>query len=203
MPGVVNPLVANAPQPMLEHYQHKPFFINFPIGYVANSVNWFEGAGIPMSPFDDAGRQNPFPLVRVEAGDGENVLATSDAVLPVSSETSCSNCHSFPGDVPGARTDRPAKALQAAKLPVADKTADLEWDKSVPEAVSVEYAADINILRLHDLRHGPRYVKPVPDGGGVVHQQARPAGDRGQATPDAAHLSSVRGRPVECSGVLQ
>ncbi len=41
---------------------------------------------------------------------------------------------------------------------------------SVPEAVSLEYAADINILRLHDLKHGNRYVEPVDDGSGVVHE---------------------------------
>ena len=29
---------------------------------------------------------------------------------------------------------------------------------SVPLAVSIEYGADINILRLHDLKHGARYV---------------------------------------------
>ncbi len=127
MPGVVNPLVANEPQPMLEHYLNKPFFIHFPIGYVANKVNWYEGAGIPMSPFDDDGRQNPFPLVRVEASAGGAVLATSDAVLPVSSETSCSNCHSSAVDMPDARSTAPAERLLAAGLPVADKTADPEF----------------------------------------------------------------------------
>ena len=47
MPGVVNPMVANEPQPMLEHYLNKPFFIHFPIGYVANKVNWYEGGRHP------------------------------------------------------------------------------------------------------------------------------------------------------------
>ncbi|MEZ5502059.1 MAG: hypothetical protein R3E50_05150 [Halioglobus sp.] len=171
MPGVTNPMVANQPQPILEHYHDKPFFIGFPIGYVANGVNWFEAAGIPMSPFDDRGRQNPFPLVRVEASAAGTVLSTSDVVLPVSSETSCTNCHSNPADMPGARSTAPAEQLLAAGLPVANKTADpLHAAGSVPEAVSLEYAADINILRLHDLKHGTAYVDPVDNGGGVVHQ---------------------------------
>jgi hypothetical protein len=170
MPGVTDPMRANEPQPMLEHYIHKPFFIKFPIGYVADNVNWVEAAGIPMSPFDDAGRQNTFPLVRVEASAGGRVLATSDAVLPVSSETSCSNCHSGPGDITAARSNAPARALLRAGLPVADRTADPLLNSSVPLSVSVEYAADINILRLHDLRHGSRYVTPVAGGSGVVHE---------------------------------
>ena len=171
MPGVGDPWVANAPQPIHEHYRDKPFFVNFPIGYVAEAVNWYEAAGIPMSPFDDFGRQNPFPLIRVEASYAGTVLATSDVVLPVSSETSCSNCHSHPTDKPDARTVAPATRLQNEGLLVADKT----WDPlfaagSVPDAVSLEYAADINILRLHDLKHGDRYVEPMDDGGGLVHQ---------------------------------
>jgi hypothetical protein len=171
MPGVSNPMIANQPQPILEHYRNKPFFVHFPIGYVADGVNWFEAAGIPMSPFDDDGRQNPFPLVRVEVSAGNTVLATTDAVLPVSSETSCTNCHASPADFPGARSTAPADRLLAAGLPVTTKAADpLRATGSVPEAVSLEYAADINILRLHDLKHGASYVEPVADGGGVVHQ---------------------------------
>ena len=45
----------------------KPFFVNFPFGYVADNVNWFEGAGIPFAAFDDFGRENAYPLVRVQA----------------------------------------------------------------------------------------------------------------------------------------
>jgi len=172
MPGVSDPMNANVPQPVQEHYHHKPFFIGFPIGYIADSVNWFEAAGIPMSPFDDSGLQNPFPLVRVEASSAGETLATSDVVTPVSSETSCTNCHSNPLDLPGARSTVPAAQLQAAGLPVADKTWDQEFAVgSVPESVSLEYAADINILRLHDLKHGASYVTPVDGGGGsIVHQ---------------------------------
>jgi len=157
MPGISDPLVANEPQEVLEHYGSKPFFINFPFGYVANDINWQEAAGIPFAPFDDFGRQNPFPLVRVEARSGETVLGTSDVVLPISSETSCSNCHGALSDVPERLSTLPIDTLTAAGLPVADSSEDPELGE-VPTAVSIEYAADINILRLHDLKHGANYV---------------------------------------------
>jgi hypothetical protein len=201
MPGVSDPLVANHPQAMQEHFSHKPFFINFPIGYVASDVNWYESAGIPMSPFDDVGRQNPFPLVRVEAAGSGAVLATTDAVLPVSSETSCSNCHSSPADMPDAMSTLPAQRLQAGGLPVADKSADpSRHDGSVPPAVSLEYAADLNILRLHDLKHGGSYVDPVDDGSGVVHQPNAcdpTQGEYGTASC-LAYRALVQKQPVVC-----
>lgn len=201
MPGIADPLRANDPQPILEHYVDKPFFIGFPIGYVADGVNWAEAAGIAMSPFDDAGRQNPFPLVRVEASDGQAVVATSDTVLPVSAETSCSNCHSSPVDVPNMRSTAPAGQLQAAGLPVAQKS----WDPllavgAVPEAIGLEYAADINILRLHDLKHGAAYVEPVDDGGGVVHQPAVCDATQGDSGSESCLLyrALVERQPVVC-----
>jgi len=157
MPGIADPLRANDPQPVREYYVDKPFFTGFPIGYVANDLNWHEAAGIPMSPFDDYGRQNPFPLLRVEASDGANVLATSDVVTPVSAETSCSNCHGGFADVAQPRSTRPMQALQDAGLPIAGSSWDPERGR-LPQSVSVEYGADINILRLHDLRHGANYV---------------------------------------------
>jgi len=170
MPGNAAPLIDNTPQPIHERYRDKPFFINFPIGYVADGVNWSEAPGIPQSPFDDDGRQNPFPLARVEASVFDTVVATVDTVLPVSAETSCTNCHANPIDNPEALSTVPADTLLAAGLPVAQKTADPEFAAgTVPESVSREYAADINILRLHDLQHGSQYVEPVLDGDNVVH----------------------------------
>ncbi len=156
MPGLTNPYLINQPQPLKEHYQDKPFFVDFPFGYVANDVNWYEGAGIPFSAFDDFGRENPYPLVRVEARNGNNVLATLDTVLPISGEASCTNCHADPSNVQNSRTSDPTDALRPAGLPVATSLDDP--DPGMPQKVSVEYAADINILRLHDLDHGADYV---------------------------------------------
>lgn len=158
MPGIANPYGVNTPQPVEEHYQDKPFFLNFPFGYVAQDVNWHEGAGIPFAAFDDFGRENSYPMVRVQAKNATgNVLSTVDTVLPISGEASCTNCHSDPADVQNSRSSAPTNRLLAAGLPVATSLDDP--DATLPTRVSVEYAADINVLRLHDLKHGARYVK--------------------------------------------
>jgi PKD repeat protein len=174
MPGMTDPYQANVPQEAKEHYVNKPFFVNFPFGYVANAVNWFEAAGIPFSAFDDYGRQNAYPLVRVQvttdgsAPGATNVVATTDTVLPISGEASCTNCHAEPADFESvnapatSRTSAPTQALLDAGLPVATSLEDP--DSTMPPKVSIEYAADINVLRLHDLKHGANYVTPSGDG---------------------------------------
>ncbi len=168
MPGMTNPYGANTPQQAKEHYLDKPFFVNFPFGYVAADVNWFEGAGVPFAAYDDNGRQNAYPLVRVQAKNAAGtVLSTVDTVLPISGEASCTNCHATNADytsvhgVPN-RTDNPTEQLSAAGLPVATSLDDP--DSNMPPMVSLEYAADINVLRLHDLQHGARYVSTACDG---------------------------------------
>ena len=156
MPGLTNPYLINAPQTVNEHYGDKPFFVNFPFGYVAEAVNWYEAAGIPFAAYDDFGRENAYPLVRVEAKQGTTTVGTVDTVLPISGEASCTNCHSDPADVQNSRTSQPTDTLNNAGLPVATSLDDP--DPTMPTDVSVEYAADINILRLHDLKHGANYV---------------------------------------------
>ncbi len=159
MPGVASPFLSNDAQTAEEHYRDKPFFVNFPFGYVANGVNWFEGAGIPFAAFDDFGRENPYPMVRVQAKSPSGaVLATVDTVLPISGEASCKNCHGAPVDVPDSPHKGAANAaLTKAGLPVQDSTDDPLVGTEVPLGVSVEYATDINILRLHDVLHGAEY----------------------------------------------
>jgi hypothetical protein len=57
-------------------------------------LNWFEGEGIPITPFDDAMRLNPYPLLRVVARDaGGALLAETSIVAPVSGEMDCRACH--------------------------------------------------------------------------------------------------------------
>ena len=47
-------------------------------------MNWYEGAGIPFAAYDDFGRENAYPLVRVQAKQGLTTMATVDTVLPIS-----------------------------------------------------------------------------------------------------------------------
>ena len=82
MPGSTN-----LPQPMTWNAQMK----------------WFEAAGIPVTPTDDAGRKNPYPLMRIVAKTaGGTVLAKTDVVLPVSDEMNCRACHAS-GSGPAAK----------------------------------------------------------------------------------------------------
>ncbi len=68
----------NTPQPM--HWE-SPF-------------QWFTAEGIPITPYDDAGRKNYYPMMRLVARDASGtILATTDIVLPVSDEMDCRKCH--------------------------------------------------------------------------------------------------------------
>ena len=49
---------------------------------------------MPITPIDDRGRSNSYPLFKLVARDAaHNVLAQTNIVLPVSSELNCSSCH--------------------------------------------------------------------------------------------------------------
>jgi len=215
MPGILDPYVANAPQEIQEHLRDKPFFTSFPFGYVANDINWFEAAGPPFAAYDDAGRENPYPLVRVQATtngdppnpDGSNVVATVDTVLPISGEASCRNCHasSMDGNFGPVRTTDPEDELEAAGLPVVDSETDpLLIAGSVPVDVAVEWATDINVLRLHDLKHGDKYV-PFCDGS-VTPCPEYPPNERctiNAANPNGSpscltNQALVQNKPVVC-----
>ncbi len=55
----------------------------------------FEAPGVPILPYPDQGGFNPYPLVTVEARakDTDALLIKTRAVLPVSTEMGCKNCH--------------------------------------------------------------------------------------------------------------
>lgn len=57
-------------------------------------LNQFVAEGIPVSPYDDAGNKNYYPLMRLTARNSSGaVLAKTDVVLPVSDEMDCRVCH--------------------------------------------------------------------------------------------------------------
>jgi len=83
MPGLTN-----VPQQM------KFESTNAPAPGITTATNWFRAEGIPLTPYDDNGNKNPYPLMRIVARDSSNsIIATSDIVLPVSDEMDCSSCH--------------------------------------------------------------------------------------------------------------
>jgi len=60
------------------------------------SNDWF-ALGIPASPIDDTGRENPYPLALITVTSGTTVLARTQAVVPVSTEMNCQICHNDAG----------------------------------------------------------------------------------------------------------
>lgn len=93
------------------------------------AAGWFEAAGIPITPYDDAGNKNPYPMMRLVARNAQgNVLATTDIVLPVSDEMDCRACHAS-GSGPAAR-------------PASGWAFDSDAQRDMR----------LNILRLHDER---------------------------------------------------
>jgi len=154
MPGILDPYVDNEPQLFHEHIGTLPFFINFPFGYTAD-VNLFEAAGTPIAAFDDFGRENPYPLVKVHAEVNGTPVAAVDIVMPISGEAECQACHS--NDMGTGIAVTKLDGVDGNPSP-ADTTDDPLYNElvtdSIPFEVAVEWASDINLLRLHDLKHG-------------------------------------------------
>ena len=120
--------------------------LNQPVTGVFTPVNWFRAEGIPLTPYDDAGNKNPYPLMRMIARNSVGqVIATNDLVLPVSDEMDCRACHA------------------SGSGPAAQPAAGWIWD-GLPER---DYR--LNILRLHDERqfalHGAVYAAALAANG--------------------------------------
>ncbi|NTV96513.1 MAG: hypothetical protein HGA75_14040 [Thiobacillus sp.] len=97
-----------------------------------SGLQMFVAEGIPITPVDDAGTKNPYPLVKVVAKDGSGKqIASARVVLPVSDEMSCKSCH--------ASTSSSNTAQQAAR-PAAGWIYDGNAERDYRR----------NILRLHD-----------------------------------------------------
>lgn len=100
----------------------------------------FKAEGIPATPVDDRGQKNYYPLLRVSAYDKatNKLLASVDTVMPVSDETTCSNCHKT-----GA-----AAAKEAGVPWASDGDLDIQSRK--------------NILILHDRHQGTNLYASQP-----------------------------------------
>jgi len=76
--GQKMPGKSNIPQPFL--------------GY-ETATHRFTASGVPITPIDDRGNINNYPLMQVAARSGTTVMSTLSTVLPVSTEMHCNNCH--------------------------------------------------------------------------------------------------------------
>ena len=57
----------------------------------------FMARAIPITPITDSGQTDPYQLSRINVLQGSKVVATTQAVIPVSWEMSCNNCHKTKG----------------------------------------------------------------------------------------------------------
>ena len=207
MPGVASPYVDNIPQRFARFDTDFPFFVDFPFGYTLTGLNWFAADGIPMTPFDDFGRNNSYPLMRIQAkdkngglsGSAGTLLASVDTVVPVSAEADCFRCHTSVVDggngeaacIPGTDVNCGVEGSRrtGTTFTVATASGDIA---NVPAAVSREWAADLNIVRLHDARHGTSLETQTP----VVCQRCHytPALDLAQVGPLGPGDAAANGR---------
>jgi hypothetical protein len=207
MPGSSSPYAANVPQAFNRFNTNYPFFSTFPFGYTLTGVKWFAAEGIPMTPVDDFGRTNPFPLVRVQAQDKTGsltgtkgaVIASIDTVVPVAAELTCYKCHASKKDggtglaacIPGTDANCTAQGSSWSKTAFTVTTsAD---DPSVfPADVKREWAADTNILKLHDAKNGTKLQSATPVACQTCHYT--PALDLAQVGPKGPGDSDANGR---------
>jgi len=165
MPGFADPYDANDPQPFHTFAEDFPFFTSFGFGYVAHNFQRYLAEGVPIMPVDDQGRGNAYPLMRVQAHDaGRNLLAEVDTVLPVASEADCQGCHleqevcstlglGIPCNDIANWYGRGADFITGDSIDTTDPDAADFVPGETAEQVALN-AAKINILRLHDARHG-------------------------------------------------
>lgn len=63
-----------------------------------SQYDFFKAEGIPLTPYDDTGAKNYYPMMRLTAWNSSGqVLAVTDIVLPVSDEMDCRICHASGG----------------------------------------------------------------------------------------------------------
>lgn len=153
---------ANTPQPFERFVRDLPFFVNFPFGTRIHDADWFAAEGVPILPVDDAGRPNAYPLMKIAAHDKSTgqALASLDVVLPVASEADCQNCHVDPIDCADPRLPQHLQSTECTGAAVVQTPFQVATIDDAPGDTFEQKllnAAKINILRLHDAKHGAAY----------------------------------------------
>jgi len=59
----------------------------------ATAEGYYEASGIPLTPINDSGVEEPFPLAEVTLTSGGQTVARTQTVVPVSWEMHCDECH--------------------------------------------------------------------------------------------------------------
>lgn len=166
MPGVSGAYVLNERQAFDRFDTDFNFFSGVlppPLGGVVEDVNWWAADGIPIMPVDDQGRSNAYPLLRVQAVERSSgtTLASTDVVAPVASEADCQSCHASSLDCASTDLNPPLSCNGEALNRTAGwsiMTVDGDAGGEVPPGETplevLQNTAKINILRLHDVKHG-------------------------------------------------
>lgn len=104
------------------------------------ALGMFNAQGVPIFPVDDAGQINRYPLMRLTATDKSTgkPIASLDVVLPVSEETTCSDCHATGG--------------------AATHASGITWSSNA----NLEVQSRENVLLLHDARMGTNLMASKP-----------------------------------------
>ncbi|MEJ2455460.1 MAG: cadherin-like domain-containing protein [Candidatus Thiodiazotropha sp.] len=203
MPGLFTPFSDNQPQKFNRFDTDINFFSELlggvGLGGHITEVNWFAADGIPILPVDDQGRSNAYPLVRVEAVErsSQDQLASTDIVLPVASEADCQTCHAGALDCasvaasPAYECDGTALVRTADwKIMSIDGDVDGELPPGDTDLQRLLNTAKINILRLHDKKHGTELDASRPIQCATCHYT--PALDLAQLGPmDAGDVSQT------------
>ncbi|WP_082054144.1 IPT/TIG domain-containing protein [Methyloterricola oryzae] len=148
-----------------------------------SGLDLFSAEGVPILPVDDGGFKNRYPLMRVTAYDksGGAAVASVDAVLPVSEETTCRTCHS--------------QGAAAADDP------SIEWASAGSDP---ENSARLNVLKLHDAKEGTHLEADKPVLCAACHYS--PALDLAGAGPNPtqqAHPSMSKAMHAYHAGKMQ
>lgn len=101
---------------------------------------WFSANGVPITPIDDKGDKNSYPMLKISAHDKQTgaELASTHVVVPVSMEGHCENCH--------------LTGKKGANNP------DIAWE---PDSNIIKQSLT-NILILHDHKHKTTLTKETP-----------------------------------------
>ena len=166
MPGKSNPYVDNSPQGFAEF---------------DDELSLFRANAIPITDVDDAGRVNPYNLMRVEAvkEKGQEVAAKTDAVLSTSRDFHCRECHAKGKIAANPDAGHTAAAFLSSPkgqdpwyFDLRDPNLQLEkpnfYDAIGDSIYDQEYAAALNYASLHDYYDGYDFVGSMINGGGSM-----------------------------------